>query len=360
MEMVIRQVQSRPLIVPMKRPLQTSTGTVNQVPLVLIDLVTDQGITGRSYVFGVSTFALKALHDLVQSLGEMIRGDAVAPHDIEQKLRRRTTLLGPYYLLGMALSGIDMACWDAVALSAQLPLVRVLGGIPRPIPAYNSNGLGIMPAEAAASEALQLIEKGFRAIKIRLGRERAEDDLAAVRAVRQQIPGDILLMSDFNQSLSVAEAVRRCRMLDGEGLFWIEEPVRADDFSGCARVSEEIRTPIQIGENFYSSQQMQTALTAHASDFVMPDLQRIGGVSGWIRASALAHAAGVEMSSHLFPEISASMLAVTPTAHWLEYVDWANPILQEPFVVRNGQVLIPDRPGNGLMWDESAVQKLLA
>jgi mandelate racemase len=357
MDMVIRQVQSRPLIVPMKRTLQTSTGTVNQAPLVLIDVITDQGITGRSYVFGVSTFTLKPLNDLVQSLGEIIRGDALSPHDVEQKIRRRTTLLGPYYLLGMALSGIDMACWDAVALSANLPLVKILGGVPRPIPAYNSNGLGIMSPEAAANEALQLIEEGFRAIKIRVGREKAEDDLAAVRAVRKQIPSDVLLMSDFNQSLSVAEAIRRCRMLDGEGLYWIEEPVRADDFSGCALVAQESQTPIQIGENFYSSHQMQTALTAHASDFVMPDLQRIGGVSGWIRASALAHAAGVEMSSHLFPEISASMLAVTPTAHWLEYVDWANPILQEPFLVRNGHVLIPDRPGNGLMWNEAAVQK---
>jgi mandelate racemase len=97
--------------------------------------------------------------------------------------------------------------------------------------------------------------------------------------------------------------------------------VRADDFAGCARVSAEVRTPIQIGENFYSTYHMREALAVNASDFVMPDLQRIGGVSGWIRAAALADAGGVEMSSHLFPEISASMLPVTPTAHWLEYDD---------------------------------------
>ena len=358
MELTIRQVQSRPLIVPMNRPLHTSTGAVTQAPLLLIDLHTDQGVIGRSYLFGVSTFTLKSLHELVQSLGELIKGDTVAPLEIERKIRRRTTLLGPYYLLGMAFAGIDMACWDAVAVAANIPLVRMLGGTPRPIPAYNSNGLGIMSPEAAASEAVELVEAGFRAVKIRLGREKAEDDIAAVRAIRRAVPPDVVLMSDFNQALSVAEAIHRGRLLDDEGLFWIEEPIRADDFTGCARVSQEIKTPIQIGENFYSTPQMQTALNANASDFVMPDLQRIGGVSGWIRAAALAHAAGVEMSSHLFPEVSATMLAVTPTSHWLEYVDWANPILQEPLVIRDGKALVPDRPGSGLAWDESAIAKM--
>jgi mandelate racemase len=215
-----------------------------------------------------------------------------------------------------------------------------------------------MPAAEAAEEAAQLVEEGFRAIKIRLGRDNAAGDLDAVRAVRKRIPSDIVLMADFNQALSVADALQRGRMLDGEGIYWIEEPVRADDFGGCARVAAALNTPVQIGENFYSTQQMQVALNAQASDFVMPDLQRIGGVSGWLRAAALAHAAGVEMSSHLFPEISASMLAVTPTAHWLEYVDWARPVLQEPLVIHQGHAVIPDRPGNGLVWDEAAVAKL--
>jgi mandelate racemase len=344
----------------MKRQLKTSTGAVTQAPLLLIDLQTEDGITGRSYLFGVSTFTLKPLHDLVQSLGEIIRGDVVAPHEIERKIRKRTTLLGPYYLLGMALAGIDMACWDVLALAANLPLVALMGGVARPIPAYNSNGLGIMAPGQAADEATHFVEEGFRAIKIRLGRENPEDDLTAVRAVRERISDGVLLMCDFNQALSVNEAIRRGHMLDDEGLYWIEEPIRADDFSGCARVSAELKTPVQIGENFYSTHQMAVSLNTHASDLVMPDLQRIGGISGWVRASALADAAGVEMSSHLFPEISASLLAVTPTAHWLEYVNWANPVLQEPLVIRNGYAVISERSGNGLAWDEAAIAKLPA
>ena len=353
----IREIQSRPVIVPMKRPLQTSTGAVTQAPLLLIDLHTEEGVVGHSYLFGVAPYTLRPLHNLVQSLAEMIHGAEAAPVAVERKLRARTTLLGSYYLLGMAVAGVDMACWDALATAAALPIARLLGGSMENIPAYNSTGLGIMSAEAAAAEAIQLVAQGFRAIKIRLGRRTAEADLEAVRAVRKAISDDIALMADFNQALSVAEAIRRGHMLDGEGLYWIEEPVRADDFSGCARVSDELRTPTQIGENFYSSQHMQVALGLHASDYVMPDAQRIGGVSGWLRAAALADAAGCEMSSHLFPEISASLLAITPTRHWLEYVDWANPVLQEPLEIRDGFAVVPNRAGSGIAWDESAVAR---
>ena len=165
-------------------------------------------------------------------------------------------------------------------------------------------------------------------------------------------------MVDFNQALSVAEALRRGRMIDDEGgVLWIEEPVRADDFAGTARIAREIATPIQIGENFMGPEQMAQALAAGACDYVMPDAQRIGGVTGWMRAAALAQGAGVEMSSHLFPEASCHLLAVTPTSHWLEFVDWADAILEEPLRVKDGFVSIPERPGLGMTWDERAVAR---
>jgi mandelate racemase len=194
---------------------------------------------------------------------------------------------------------------------------------------------------------------------MRLGRVNALDDLRAVRAVRKAIGDSVNLMSDFNQALSVHEAIRRGHMLDDEGLVWIEEPVRQDDYEGCAKVARELKTPIQIGENFASAHEMLAALKAGACDLVMPDAQRIGGVTGWLRAAALAHAQGVEMSTHLFSEVSAHLMTVTPTAHWLEYVDWANPVLQQPLQIKDGHVLTSERPGSGVEWDENAVKKFL-
>ena len=359
--LAIQELTVRVVHAPMRRPLQTSTGAITVMPLVLVDLRTTAGIVGRSYLFPINGAFAKPIVALLEAMGAMLKGDPVAPFDLEKKLRAKHTLLGVHNIVLFAMSAIDMCAWDALGQALGQPLARLLGGTPRPIPAYNSKGLGIMPLKPLAREAEELVAEGFSAVKLRLGRSRAEDDLAALRAVRKAIGPAVTLMVDFNQGLSVAEAIRRGHMIDDEGgVHWIEEPIRADDFEGCAKVADEIGTPIQIGENFMGPEQMAQAIATQCCDYVMPDAQRIGGVTGWMRAAALAQGAGMEMSSHLFPEVSLPLLAVTPTAHWLEYVDWADPVLDEPVVVKKGMASFSEVPGTGIRWNEKAVRKYLA
>jgi mandelate racemase len=291
---------------------------------------------------------------------EMIKGDTLAPLEIEAKLRARLTLLDTPGLVGLALAGIDMAAWDALAQAHRVPLVTLLGGALKPIAAYNSTGLWLKPVDTLADEAEALLAEGFRAVKLRLGRDDASQDLAAVRAVKTRIGERVTLMCDFNQRLTVNEAILRGRTLDGEGLYWIEEPVRHDDYEGYARIAADVKTPIQTGENLVDTFEMARAIAARSLDYVMPDVQRIGGVTGWLRASALAHAHGIEMSSHLFPEFSVHLLGATPTCHWLEFMDWAEPVLREPLRVKDGFAQIPDRPGAGIVWNEDAVKRYAA
>jgi mandelate racemase len=194
-------------------------------------------------------------------------------------------------------------------------------------------------------------------VKLRLGYETIAKDLAAVHAVRERVGDDIAIMVDYNQALSVDEALERGHALDAEDIYWLEEPIRHDDYRGAARLARELSTPVQIGENFSLPSAMEEALEQGACDYAMPDLERIGGVTGWRRAARIAEARGIPMSSHLFPEVSAHLLAVTPTAHWLEYVDWASPILEEPIRIDNGAAVVPSRPGNGLAWSRDAVER---
>ena len=358
--MALRALRARPVLVPIRRPPVSASGAIPKAPLVLFDLETDEGVTGRSYVFAFAPWTLSSIAACAQGLFEMVKGDPLAPVDLEAKLRRRTTLLDPNGLVGLALAGLDMAAWDALAQARGVPLVTLLGGTPRAIPAYNSTGLWIQPVEALPDEADALLAEGFDAIKLRVGREDLAQDLAAVRAVKKRIGDRATLMCDFNQCLTVNEAIRRAKALDGEGLHWIEEPVRHDDYEGCARIAAAVATPIQTGENLVDTFEMARAIAMRSLDFVMPDVQRIGGVSGWLRAAALAHANGVEMSSHLFPEFSVHLLGVTPTCHWLEFMDWAAPILEQPLAVKAGLARIPDRPGAGIQWDEAAVKRYSA
>lgn len=355
--LTIQDLRVRTVHVPMPLPLQTSSGTIGIAPLALIDLYTEEGVTGCAYLFCYTPLALKPVAQLITNLTPRIKGDAVAPLAIDAKLQGLFRLLGAKGVAGMAVAGIDMAAWDALSKAQGMPLARALGGEPRPIPAYNSCGLGMIGPERAAAEAEKLAAPGFTAIKVRLGYPDLKTDIAVVRAVKRSIGDDLLLMSDYNQVLTVPEAMKRIQALDAEGIFWIEEPIPAHDYSGIARIRAKAGTAIQMGENWWGVHEMAQCLEAGGSDLGMPDAMKIGGVTGWLRAAALAEAAGMPVSSHLFPEFSAHLLAVSPTCHWLEYVDWANPILQTPLKFDGGYAIAPEAPGSGIAWNEAAVER---
>jgi mandelate racemase len=345
---------------PMTYVLGTSAGAVRSAPLLLVDLETEEGITGHAYQFCYVPAAARALMVLLNDMADALRGEPVAPLDFWSRLTRRYTLIGVQGIVRMGMSLVDVASWDALARAAGEPLARMLGATLRPVPAYNSNGLGLMPSPALAEEAEKLLEGGFRAVKLRLGYSTLAEDIAAVRAVRSRIPDEIALMVDYNQALSVPEAMARGRALDAEGVYWIEEPLRHDDYEGCAALARELSTPVQIGENFSLVYDMHKALAAGACDYVMPDLERIGGVTGWQRASGIAHASGKPMSSHLYPEVSVHLLAASPTSHWLEYVDWLTPFVQEPLRIVDGMAVPSARAGIGLEWNDEIVRKYSA
>ena len=354
-ELTVRAIRAVAVEVPLRFVLGTSAAAVRAAPLLLVDVETEEGITGRTYLFCYVRAAAPAIVSLLGAVEAAVKGQRVVPAERWAQLAKQFRLIGVQGIVRMAMAAFDTACWDALAIAAKVPLVEYLGGARRPIPAYNSCGLGLMPTAALADEAEQLLEGGFGAVKLRLGYPTLAEDIAALHAVRARVPAAIRIMVDFNQALSVDEALKRGRALDGEGVYWIEEPIRHDDYRGAATLARELVTPIQIGENFSEPHSMAEALEMQACDYAMPDLERIGGVTGWRGAAALAAARTVPMSSHLFPEVSAHLLAVTPTAHWLEYVDWAGAIVEEPLAIVAGHAVIPARPGNGLAWNKEAV-----
>jgi mandelate racemase len=353
----IRSISAVGVEVPMTYALGTSRGTITKAPLLLIDLDTEEGVTGRSYLWCYFAAAMPAIASILGEAERTVKGETAAPAELWAKLAERFALIGVQGIVRMAMSGIDIAAWDALAIALNAPLATLIGSKPRPIPAYNSCGLGLMAPEKVADEAEKLLSGGFRAIKLRLGYPTLQDDLAALHAVRKRVGDGIAIMVDYNQALGLADALARGRVLDREGIDWLEEPIRHDDYQGYATLVRELNAPIQIGENFSLADGMAVALAAGAADYVMPDLERIGGVTGWLRAAALAATHRLPMSSHLFPEVSVHLLAATPTCHYLEYVDWADKVVEEPLRIVDGCAVPSDLPGNGLSWDAKAVQK---
>jgi len=353
----IRGLSVRAVRVPMAEPHKTASGTVAESPLVLTDVTTDDG-TGHSIVFTYTPAALKPTAELIRNLESLIVGEPLAPAEIEQKLARRFRLLGAQGLVAMAIAAIDMALWDALARHHGVSLVRLLGGTPKPVAAYGGVGFDGVTGSAKAAEAWA--RRGFTGVKAKIGYATVDEDVATVRAMREAVGPSVAIMVDYNQCLTPTEAIQRLHALDDENLTWVEEPTLAHDHAGHARIAREARTPIQCGENWWGTLDMQHAIDAGASDFMMPDVMKIGGVTGWLRAAALGHAHSIRLSSHLWSELSAQLLCVTPTAHWLEYADWWNPILREPLVVENGVARVDQAVATGVAWNDKAVEKFSA
>jgi mandelate racemase len=354
--LTFKSIRARAVVLKLKRPVVARIATITDWPLILIDLFTEEGVVGRSYLEPYTIKTMKYLVPALQDFGAMLKGRRVAPVELYDLARKSLHFVGYQGLSMIAVSGLDMAAWDALAKASGVPLCVLLGGSVGPVKAYNSNGLWLQAPEVVVADAIALRDEGgFTALKLRLGRDRASDDLAAIHAIRAAVGDDMELMADFNQGLNFGEALQRCHMIDDEGLAWVEEPIVYDNLDGYVQLTTELKTPIQIGENFYGPRDLYTALQRKACDLVMPDFMRIGGVTGWLRASGIAGAAGIPMSTHLYPEVAAHVMRVTETAHWLEWQDWADPVLQKPYEIRDGLLHIPDVPGVGLEWNEEAV-----
>lgn len=354
--LTLQRITARPVVLKLERPIVARIATITEWPLVLIDLYTKEGVVGRAYLEPYITKSMRYLVPMIEDLSAALAGRTIAPVELFEAGRKSLHFVGYEGLSAIAVAGVDMAAWDALARAAGVPLCVLLGGSTGAVRAYNSNGLWLKPPEALAAEALDLRDEGgFRGLKLRLGRPRLADDIAALAAVREAVGPDMALMVDFNQGLDLAEALTRCHAIDDLGLAWIEEPIVYDNLEGYARLAADLKTPIQIGENFYGPRALHTALAMRACDLVMPDFMRIGGVTGWLRAAAIAGAAGIPVSTHLYPEVAAHVMRVTETAHWLEWQNWADPILERPYEIKDGLLHIPKAPGLGLEWNEKAV-----
>ena len=354
----IRELRVRTVLVPMEEPHRTASGTITESPLVLTDVVSSDGPIGHSIVFTYTAAALGPTADLIRNFESLLKGEPLAPGEIERKLARRFRLLGTQGLVGMALAGIDMALWDALARYHNTSLARLLGGVGKPLRAYGA--VGFDGASGSARVAEGWARRGFTGIKAKIGYADVQEDLDVIRAMRSAVGDDVAIMVDYNQCLTPAEAIQRLRVLDDEGLIWVEEPTLAHDYEGHAMIAREVRVPIQCGENWWGSQDLRHAIDARASDYVMLDAMKIGGVTGWLRAAAMAQAHALPVSSHLWPEMSAQLLCVTPTAHWLEYADWWNAIIAEPLRIEHGWAIPGEDPGAGVQWDEQSIARCTA
>ena len=355
----IRAIETTVVAVPARYPIRSAVRVADRVINVLVEVRTDAGPSGVAYVAGFTPQKAAATVAMVADLAEGLRGqDATQLGALWDRMWAASTLSGHTGIAIFALSAIDIALWDLQGKLLGAPLHRLLGTRRTTLPAYASDGCWLHDApETVAAEAVGFVEAGFRTVKLRFGRPDPEADLATLDATRRAVGPAVDLYVDVNQGWGRERARRYGARLPEWGVGWLEEPLAAEDVAGLAALGGALATPLTAGENAYGLDGIRALLDAGAVGTLMPDLQRIGGITGWIAANALAEAARVPITSHLFPEVSVHLLAASRLPGPLEYVTWAAPLLEEPLLARDGTVAVPDRPGLGIAFDAAAVAR---
>ncbi len=360
--MKVVAVETRPVKVTLPTPIGSALGQIHSFGCVLVSVRTESGIVGENLVFTLNDRRTKVLRQMVDELADLVIGrDAGLIADFWARAWKDINFLGHTGVTVVGVSALDGALWDAVGKAAGLPIHRMLGGAKTRVPTYHSGGLWLSYSiDELVEEAHRFIAQGFKAMKMRLGSPDPRTDYARARALREAIGPDIKLMADANQGQTEAQAIRLGRMLEEIDLTWFEEPLPAYDLEGLARVSAALDTPIASGETEYTRYGFRRMLDLRSADILMPDLQRVGGVSEFIRVGHMAESHDVPVSSHLFPETSLQVLGALSNSIFVEYMPWFSELYNEKIEFADGEALVPQRPGWGFTFDQDRIRHLSA
>jgi L-alanine-DL-glutamate epimerase-like enolase superfamily enzyme len=325
---------------------------------VLVFVDTDEGITGESLVFTFEMQQLDVLNSMVLSLKTSVLGeDLHYTARIWQKMWQEIRFFGQKGIALFGLSAIDRACWDAVGKAAGQPLYKLLGAYRDEVPTYASGLWLPRSIEELVQDAKGFLAEGFHAMKMRIGKPRIEEDVERVRAVRQAIGPDVALMVDANKRLTVEHAIRLGRKLEEFNLTWFEEPVPAYDLEGSARVAAALDVPIASGESEYTRYGFREMLEKKAADILMPDLARVGGITEFLKVAHMAEACDVPVTPHIFPEESMQLVGAIPNAIYVECMRWFSPLYREKMLLKDGRMVLPQRPGIAFTFDPEVVER---
>ena len=345
--------------VPLEKPIATAIHQLKSVGYVLLELETDQGLVGESCVLTLNAVRLKALHEMLLGFAHQVEGrDPYFVAEIWQNIWNEMNSIGHKGFSIAALTAIDVACWDLLGKAAGLPLHKVFGACREQVKTYASGGLWLSQSiDSLLNEAAEFIDAGFRSMKIRLGKPTASEDVERVRALRDAVGPEIELYADANQSLTVKQAIRLGRELEQFNLGWFEEPVIYHNHRGCAEVRAALDTPIAAGETEYTRYGMRDILEAGAVDVLMPDLQRIGGFSELRRVTALASSYEIPVSTHIFTEYSLCIAGSEANCISVEHMPWNAALFNESMELKDGMIVLPERPGTGFSFDKTAIKR---
>ena len=350
--MKIQQVKINLVRLPLEEPLVGAPPMPGMLrEFLTVQIATDDGIEG----IGITTFGGKIVRTLktaLEEFGELIIGDdPLRTEQVTAKLRAASAPCGSGGVTALAISAIDIALWDIRGKAFGVPLARLLGASRDRVPAYASGALTrTTPTDKLERAAAALVEKGYSQVKTQMAVDglNAAQEIERIGIVRNAVGPNTNLMVDINQRWSVAEAISIGSRIEDLGLGWLEDPTRADDYQGLAKIADALATPVCAGEYLYGIEPHRQTMGHHSVDIVMIDLVRVGGVTQWMKVAGMAEAFNKPVASHLLPEIHVHLIAAAPNGLVVEYMPWTWRLFDNPPMPDKGVMTVPTAPGLGL------------
>ncbi|MEM7023223.1 MAG: mandelate racemase/muconate lactonizing enzyme family protein [Pseudomonadota bacterium] len=357
--MTLDSVQADHFRIELPVVLSDSThGDISHFELITVRLRDADGAEGLGYTYTVDSGG-EAVHSLIaRDLAPILKGqDGTLIEQLWQRMWWDLHFVGRGGMAAFAIAAVDVALWDLRARRAGLPLWRLLGGHDARVPAY-AGGIDLQfPLERLLKQTEDNLAKGFRAIKMKVGRPNLRDDVARVAAMRELLGPDLPLMVDANMRWRVDEAIRASRGMAPHDVYWLEEPTIPDDVAGHARIASEGALPIATGENFHTLHEFQQMIAAGGVAFPEPDLATCGGVTTWMKVAHLAEANNLPVTSHGVHDLHVHLLAAVPNRSYLEVHGFGlERFIEQPLVIEDGFAHAPDRPGHGVAFDWAGLE----
>lgn len=324
---------------------------------IFVEVTTDDGAVGLgySYTIGTGGSAVHALlrdHLLPRLVGQDSRRVEGVWHDLFASTR--ATTVGA--ITSLALAAVDTALWDLKCQRAGEPLWRVAGGFRPKVPLYDTEGGWLhLSTDELVVGAKAAVDAGWKGVKVKVGKPTAHEDLERLLAVRDAVGPRFDLMVDANQSMTAAEAIRRAEAFAPVDLFWLEEPLPADDVAGHERLARSTSIPVAVGESLYSVGQFRDYLERGAASVVQVDVARVGGITPWLKVAHLAEAFNVAVCPHFLMELHVSLTAAIPNGRYVEHIPQLRAITTAEMAVEDGHAVAPEAPGLGIAWDRDAM-----
>jgi L-alanine-DL-glutamate epimerase-like enolase superfamily enzyme len=331
--------------------------TLQETPMMRI--FCDDGSEGTGYSYTIGNGGSSVIAMLRDHLAPRLLGkNADMVEQIWKDLFFFTHATSVGAITSVALCVVDTALWDRRCRAAGLPLHVMAGGAQHRIAVYDTDGgwLHLKPGEVVEN-ALAAKAKGFRAVKIKIGRPNLAEDVARLTAVRKALGPSYEIMTDANQGFTVSEAIRRARHYEALDIAWFEEPLPAEDLNGHVLLSQSTTVPIAIGESLYHPAHFREYLQRGACNIVQVDVGRIGGITPWLKVAHLAETFNVQVCPHYLMEIHLGLCCAVPNATWLEHIPQLDEITQSRIPIEDGYAVPSTQPGLGIDWDWKAIER---